>query len=222
MKIVGFVPYWDGYIDNSSEQNKTITKVGGDYLINYSIKALNKVEDVDEVIIYTSSDTIEQYIDGECKVVQRPKWLDSQQVHIEEIIKQFLAEHDADIVVLLHPNSPFLTPATIKECVTSVKNGTHDSCFTGHAYKKFAWFNGQPLNYSLDMVTPQLSELSPVTFEQSSLYVFSREMFDKFERRIGKKPFVKYINHFEGHGIETSDDLEIAELIVNSGLFKRI
>jgi CMP-N-acetylneuraminic acid synthetase len=46
-------------------------------------------------------------------------------------------------------------------------------------------------------------------------------MFEKFNRRIGKKPFVKYIDHFEGHDINTLDDLEIAELIVNSGLYKK-
>ena len=119
--------------------------------------------------------------------------------------------------MLLHITSPFLKSETIKECIEKVNSGEHDSAFTAYEMKKFCWFRGEPLNYSLDTPTPRTQDIDPVIIEQSSLYVFKREVFEKTGQRICKKPYIKYIDHFEGHDIDTYDDFRIAELIVNTG-----
>jgi CMP-N-acetylneuraminic acid synthetase len=126
---------------------------------------------------------------------------------------------DADIIIMMHPNSPFLQASTIQECVNEVVTGEHDSAFTAYEYKKLTWFNGKPLNYILDEATPHLSQLPPVIFEQSALYVFSRSSYLTHHNRIGSNPFVKIINHFEGHEVNELEDYEIAELIVSSGMY---
>lgn len=225
MKIVSLIPYWSDYknkIDNSMPRN--LIKVGGRYLINYSIQMLDDVEEIDDVVIYTSSPDISQFIDADLEytIQKRPDRLDDLNVSIEEIIKQFFLDTDADIVVLLHPNSPFLKSSTITECVKKVISGEYDSAFTGYEFHKFAWYKGKPLNYSLDEKVPYVNKIEPVIFEQSSLYVFSRTMFEKLERRIGNKPFIKMIDHFEGHDVNSKEDLDVAELIVNSGMYSKL
>ena len=225
MNIVGLIPYWSKY-ENAADINvpRNLIKVGGKYLINYSLEALGAVEEINDVVIYTSSKEIENYIDTGMKyhIQKRPETLDDVNVSIEEIILKFLESSDADIIVLLHPNSPFLKSATISECVKKVMLEEYDSSFTGYEFHKFAWFQGKPLNYSQDKKVPLVNSVEPVVFEQSSLYVFSRSMFEKLHRRIGDKPFVKVIDHFEGHDVNSKEDLDVAELIVNSGMYTNL
>lgn len=225
MNIVSLIPYWSKYeecIGNRIPRN--VIKVGGRYLINYTIEALGAVNEINDVVIYTSSLDIEDYIDADLdyKILERPSWLDGVNVSIEEIIKQFLKDSNADVVVLLHPNSPFLKSSTISECVQKVVSNEYDSSFTGYEFRKFAWYKGKPLNYSQNEKVPYLNYVEPVIFEQSSLYVFTRSMFDNLQRRIGVKPYIKFIDHFEGYDVNTKEDLDIAELIINSGMYSKL
>ena len=98
-------------------------------------------------------------------------------------------------------------------------SGDYDSSFTAYAFQKFSWFRGEPLNYSLDKPTPRTQDIDPVLVEQSALYVFHKELFMNTQRRIGQKPYIKVIDHFEGHDIDSPEDFAIAELMVNSGFY---
>ncbi len=219
MKIVGFIPYWLNY---KGEKNSNFKKLSGRHLINYSLNLLNRLDSIDDIVIFASNPDILEYIedDLEYSFQKRPDYLDRDDITIENIISEFLKKSDADIIVLLHPNSPFLQLETVSECIEKVKSGEYDSAFTAYKYHKFAWFKGKPLNYSLDEATPKLQDIEPVLLEQASLYVFTKEMFIKKSKRIGADSFIKNINHFEGHGINEPEDFEIAELIVNSGMYK--
>ena len=130
--------------------------------------------------------------------------------------------NNSDIIVLLHPNSPFLSSDTVADCLKQVMSEKYDSSFTAYSFKKLAWFENRPLNYSLKEETPKLNSLVPVIIEQSSLYVFTRKSFTINNKRIGNSPYMKEINHFEGLEVESNEDFEIAELIVNSGMYPKV
>ncbi len=219
MKIIGFIPYWLNY---KSEQDNNLKKLSGRHLINYSLNLLNKIDYIDDIVIFASNPKILEYIESdlEYSFLKRPDYLDQDDITIEDIISEFLKKSDADIIVLLHPNSPFLQFDTVSECIEKVRSGNYDSAFTAYEYHKFAWFKGEPLNYSLNEATPKQQDIEPVIIEQASLYVFTKEMFMKESKRIGKHVFIKNINHFEGHDVNEPEDFEIAELIVNSGMYK--
>jgi len=221
MKTIAMIPYWSDYSfpTESLEQRDTIT-LGGCALINYSVNIATEVEVIDDIVIFSSNDQILNSIDekAKCKFIQRDKALDAQGVSIESIIESFLKVSDADLVVLIHPKHPFLKSSTIETCIEKAKSKEYDSAFVASMARKFAWFNGNPLNYSLEEDTPALSSLEPVVLESSSLYVFSRSLFEKNRRRIGINPFIHEIGHFEGFEVDRPDDYEIAELIINAGL----
>lgn len=223
MKIVAMIPYWMEYHPEGDglEQGRSHLKLGGRHPINYSLHTLNLVDAVDEVVIYCSNKNVLELIDDDLAFIykNRPLHLDSEVATIEDIIDEFFKESDADVVVMLHPNSPFLRNSTIAECIDRVVNSEYDSAFTAYEYKKLTWYKGKPLNYSLDESVPHLKELESVIFEQSSLYVFTRTMYLKNRKRVGDKPYMKMINHFEGHEINVKEDFHIAELIVNSGMY---
>ncbi|MGB5920013.1 cytidylyltransferase domain-containing protein [Arcobacter sp.] len=225
MKIIALIPYWLEYQVNEFRQHKNLKKLAGKYLINYSIELLNSIKEISETIVYCSDEKINNYINKELnyKFMKRDTFLDNNDISIDTILKHFISDlkDDIDIIILLHPNSPFLNQNTVEECISNVLHN-NDSAFTAFSYKKFAWFENKPLNYSLSAKTPDLSTIEPIIIEQSSLYVFTKESFLKTSKRIGKVPFIKFINHFEGHEIQTEEDFEIAELIINSGMYPKV
>jgi len=219
MRIVGFVP---SRLNSKRLPSKNIKDLGGIPLVNYTVRALDKVPEIDEVVIFAAEPSICEYImhGAKYRYLERPEYLDSQDTTIQDLTREFLAKDSADIIVLLHITSPFLKPATISDCVQKVKSGQYDSAFTAYETRKFCWFQGRPLNYSLDKPTPRTQDISPVIVEQSSLYVFRREVFEKTAQRISKNAYLKCIDHFEGHDIDTAEDFRIAELIVNTGMYE--
>ncbi len=219
MRIVGFIP---SKLNSERLPSKNVKDLGGIPLVNYTVRAFNKVSLIDDVIVYASEPSICTYIQHGLKYrfLERPAFLDTQEAKIQDIIREFLQQEPAEIIVLLHITSPFLKPQTIYDCVEKVASGKYDSAFTAYEIRKFCWFRGAPLNYSLDKPTPRTQDIDPVIVEQSSLYVFRREVFEKSGQRISARPYIKYIDHFEGHDIDTPEDFRIAELIVNTGLYE--
>jgi len=219
MRTVGFIP---SKLNSERVPLKNIKDLGGIPLINYTVRALSKVASVDEIVIFASEPSICDYMQHglKYKFIQRPASLDTQEATIQDIIREFLKSDGADTVVLMHCTSPFLKPATIADCVEKVNSGGYESAFTANEIKKFCWFKGSPLNYSLSKPTPRTQDIAPVIVEQSSLYVFKREVFEKTGQRISERPYIKAIDHFEGHDIDTPEDFRVAELIVNTGMFE--
>lgn len=62
--------------------------------------------------------------------------------------------------------------------------------------------------------------MEPIVFEQSGLYVFRREVFVTQAQRISSNPFIKLVNAFEGHDIDTLEDFQLAELILEKQLVR--
>tara|TARA_R110002073_G_scaffold31646_3_gene96979 strand:- start:481 stop:1152 length:672 start_codon:yes stop_codon:yes gene_type:complete len=223
MKVAALIPYWIDY-HKMSEGHSNLKKLGGSYLINYAIKLLKRVPRIDEIFIYASNDSVMQLIDEKdgFTYLQRPSWLDNKSVVIEDIIDSFIQQVETENVVLLHPNSPFLQTATISDCLAPVLAGEYDSAFTACKYPKFCWYKGKPLNYVFTENTPRPSEVEPIFIEQGSLYVFSTNAYKANRKRVSPHPYIKCIDHFEGHEINADEDFQIAELIVNAGMFSEI
>lgn len=218
MKIVCIIPARLG-TDKVPFQN--IKELGGIPLVNYTVRTMNKVKLLDDIVIFASEPVIRDYIyQGlRYRYMERSKRLDAPEATTQEIIAEFLKKDKADIIVLWHITSPFLRPETISECIEKVSSGEYDSAFTAVEIKKFCWFRGKPLNYSLTMPTPRTQDIEPVIVEQGHLYVFRHEVFEKTGQRIANNPYIKIIDHLEAHEISSIEDFKIAELFVNTGFF---
>jgi CMP-N-acetylneuraminic acid synthetase len=220
MKVIAFIPYWGDYALNTEHAiERNTINIAGKSLINMTVDTINKVECIQDVVVYASDDSILSSFDlgAKCGFIARKKYLDSNKTTIEEIIRNFLLDSDADIVVLIHPKSPFLKHDTIQDCVDKVVSLNYDSAFTVNSIKKLAWFKGESINYSLRKNIPVSVDIEPILIETSSVYVFTRDVFENTGSRIGEKPYMKEIGTFEGLEINTKEDFQMAELIVNSG-----
>jgi len=218
MRIIALVP---ALVSRKNKQCRDIRELGGVPLVNYTIKALNKISSLDEIFLFASEPAVTSFLGKGLKhrYLKRPAKLDEEDTPVQEIIRGFLKQVDAEVIVLWHITSPFLRAETIQECIDKVASGNHDSAFTAFQVKKFCWYDGKTLNYKLDESTPKTKNLKPLIVEQSALYVFKKEVFLDGNRRIGKEPYIKFIDHLEGHDIDTEEDFAIAEMIVQANLF---
>ncbi len=216
MKIIGLIPFW-----KDKKNNRDIKKLSGKFLIEHSINLLRQVTLLDDIIIYSSSDEIFKKLKNDTGITykQRPTHLDYEETKIEEIIIEFFKENTADIIVLMHPYTPFIKKETLIECVENVMNNQYDSAFTAKELKKFAWYMGQPLNFTREEYSTKLNKISPVVIEQGLIYVITKKAFLQTPCRVGTNPYIKFIDNFQGMEVNTNEDFAMAELIINSGLF---
>lgn len=219
MKIVALIPFWDKYrYENPKLEGLDMMSLAGKALINYPIELSNKVKLITETYIYSNNQNVINSIDNRLsfRLLTRATSLDSQDVSIESIIRNFLNQVEADVIVLLHAKSPFISIKSLSECLHRVLNDGYDSAFSARIEKKFAWFSGHRVNYGVANGTPHLSSLEPIVIETSSMYVFTRDCFERVGTRIGERPFIKPVNSFEGLVISEPDDLKLAEFLLDA------
>ncbi len=219
MRIVGFIP---SKLNSERLPQKNVRMLGNTPLVNYVMRTLNKVELIDDSIIFASEPSIVKYIEKGLKYtfMERPPYLDTNEAKVQDFVGEFLKREKAEIIVLLHITSPFIKPETVSECLKKVISGENDSAFAAQEVRRFAWYQGKPLNYSLEKPIPRTQDMEPIVFEQSGLYVFRREVFVTQAQRISSNPFIKLVNAFEGHDIDTLEDFQLAELILEKQLVR--
>ena len=167
---------------------------------------------IDDVYIYCSDDTVIPYLLPKVKLLKRPKYLDGDDINANDFIREFMKTADADIYVNAHTTSPFAKPSTIAELVEKVACGEYDSAFCAESLRTFMWENGKPINFDPDHF-PRTQDLPPIVAETSIAYVFKKETFNRFNRRLGEKPYIKEVGRIEAMDIDYPEDFEIANAI---------
>ena len=216
MKRVAFVPI---RLNSQRVVGKNLRLLGGKPLMAYLLESLAAAKNIDEVYVYCSNREVEQYLPEGVKFLQRDERLDSNTTLGREIYDAFTEEVEADIYILAHTTSPFIRTSTIEQAVEAVESGEHDSAFSAERIQTFTWWNGEPLNYSLQHI-PRTQDLEPLYVETSAFFVFRSEVWKQQHRRIGDKPFIAVTDRIESMDIDNPDDFTLAEAIVAAGLNK--
>ena len=72
----------------------------------------------------------------------------------------------------------------MKECICAVRDKDYDSAFCAVKIQDFLWKDGEALNFDAANL-PRSQDLEPIYRETSGVYVFTKEIFEKYHRRIG-------------------------------------
>lgn len=209
MKTVAFVPL---RLNSKRVEGKNLRLLGGRPLMCHILDTLTKVNGLDEVYAYCSSEEIKDFIPKGVKFLKRPERLDRDETLGEEIYDEFIKTIDADVYVLAHATSPFTKKETIENALRSITEGGHDSAFSCEEVRTFAWFKGEPLNYDLKHI-PRTQTIEPVMVETSAFFMFRREVWTVHHQRIGFNPYFARVDKIEGVDIDWPDDFNLAEKI---------
>lgn len=217
MRRVAFVPI---RLNSQRVEGKNLRELGGRPLMAYLLESLAAARNIDKVYVYCSNPAIVEYLPEGVEWLQRDERLDQNTTLGEEIYDAFTREVEADIYILAHATSPFIRTATIEQAVRSVESGEYDSAFSAERVQTFAWWQGRPLNYSLQHV-PRTQDLEPLYVETSAFFVFRAEVWREQHRRIGQRPYMAVTDRIESMDIDDPDDFLLAEAIVAAGLNKK-
>lgn len=210
MKIVAFIPI---KLNSQRLPHKNILPLDGQPLCWHICNSLKNIKNIDEVYVYCSDDKVMEYIPKEVIYKQRDARLDGDMIKGFEIYRSFIDEVDADVYVLAHTTSPFIKAETIENALNHVLSGENDSAFSAEKIQTFAWYQGKPINYDINDV-PRTQDMEPIWVETSGFFIFKKEIFTKYNRRIGFKPYIQEVSGLEAIDIDEQKDYDLAVKLI--------
>lgn len=210
MKIIAVIPI---KLKNERVPGKNIKRFSdGTPLMTMIQKACLNAEKVDETYVYCSNPEVCEYMLPEVKYLQRPEFLDTQNVNSNDILREFIKQADADIYVEAHATGPFTKSESIDACISAIESGKFDSAFLVKRLQEFLWNKEAPINFDLQHF-PRSQDIEPIFMETCGAYAFSKETFLKYDRRVGIKPYLHEVSELESCDIDYPEDFMIADAI---------
>lgn len=214
MKTIAIMPI---KLNNERLPGKNTMNLGGKPLLQHQLLAMQQTALADEIYVYCSDEAVCPYLPKGIRFLKRPAKLDLTISNFTQIFSAFSSTVPADIYVYVHATAPFITPQTMTECIRAVQSGEFDSAFCAVKIQDFLWKDGEPLNFDAANV-PRSQDLEPIYRETSGVYAFTKEVFEVYHRRIGKKPYIKEVSFKEAVDINHPEDFRLAEAMVNIDL----
>lgn len=211
MKIVAIMPI---KLINERCPGKNTRLLGGKPLLQYELDSLKDTGFCESINVYCSDEAIIPYLPEGVTFIKRPEYLDLPTSNFTQIFDCFMEDVDADIYVYAHATAPFITVDTMKQCIEAVLSGDYDSAFCANKLQDYLWKDGEPMNFEADNL-PRTQDLKPIYQETSGVYVFTKAVYMKYRRRIGKTPFIKEVSFKEAVDIDNPEDFDLAEALVD-------
>jgi CMP-N-acetylneuraminic acid synthetase len=219
MRIVALLPM---KANSDRVKGKNFRDFGGKPLFKWVLDTLLSVAEIDLIVINTDARHIlaeHGLIDNERILMRdRNEEICGDLISMNLIIKDDIKNIDSDIYLMTHTTNPFLSrhsvEAAIEKFQIAVKVEKADSLFTVNKVQdRFYDIDVQPINHDpANLIRTQ--DLDPWYQENSNLYLFSKESFNKTDARIGANPTMLVTAPYESTDIDTPDDWELGEVMV--------
>ena len=214
-KIVALVP-----MRHHSERvpGKNYRMFAGHPLYHHIINTLLDCPLVNEVMIDTDSPIILEDAARkfpQAKLIKRPQHLRADTVPTNNVLLYDVTQINADYYVQTHSTNPLLQSITITGAIREFLQELpkYDSLFSVTRLQTRLWdAQGQALNHD-PKVLLRTQDLPPVFEENSNLYIFSREVLEAYQNRIGQHPLMFEINRLEAWDVDDESDFRIAEFL---------
>ena len=219
MKIVALLPM---KANSERVKGKNFKTFGGKPLFKWVLDTLLSVAEVDLIVINTDARHIlEEYglTDNDRILIRdRSEEICGDLVSMNLIIEDDIKNIDSDIYLMTHTTNPFLSRHSVKSAIekfqASVNAGVADSLFTVNKVQdRFYDGEAQPINHDPNNLI-RTQDLDPWYQENSNLYLFSKESFIRTAARIGAIPTMLETAPYESTDIDTPDDWELGEVMV--------
>jgi N-acylneuraminate cytidylyltransferase len=214
-KVTAIVP-----IKKHSERlpGKNFREFDGQPLYHWILDTLESVSAVDRIIVNTDAEKVinqapEQF---EIEVSVRPERLRDEEV-TTNIIQYEIDRTDSDVYLHTYCTCPLLTAETISTAISEfLESSEHDSLLPVTRHKKrFYDAELNPINHDPHDISPS-QDLSALYEENSALFIYTEETFNRTSHRIGNNPLPFEINKKEAIEIDYLSEFRLAESIHKS------
>lgn len=203
---------------------KNIRPLCGRPLFHWILETLEASAFIREVFIDTDSDQIASLVQErfDVRIIHRPERLLG-----DHFVANDLIAHDLTCIpgyeffLQTHSTNPLLRSETIDQAVEAFfSQDEHDTLFSITPLQaRFYWPDGRPVNHEPGHLIPT-QELPEIFFENSCMYLFSREAFLKGSNRLGERPMMFPMDPFEAVDIDEELDFTLAEVLMRDRLEK--
>jgi CMP-N-acetylneuraminic acid synthetase len=220
-KIAALVP-----MRHQSERvpGKNYRLFAGKPLYHHIISSLLACPYINEICINTDSPFIlsDAPKHFSVRLIERPQHLRADTEPMNNILLYDVTQIEADFYLQTHSTNPLLTSQTITRAIeTFLASGQHDSLFgVTRLQTRLYDSQGHPLNHDPDILL-RTQDLTPVYEENSTLYLFTREILEKKKNRIGYHPLMFEVSREEAVDIDEEFDFLFAEFLFNQRLKER-
>ena len=213
MKILAVIPARAG---SKGVPNKNIRLVNNKPLIYYSIKNAVESKYITDVIVTTDSPEIEVIAKqmGVSYKHRRPE-LCEDSVTLDSVIFDAAEGIDCDYVVTMQPTSPTLTVGTLDQAIRYAVDNDLDTVISVINQPHLSWReeNGRKVpNYKERLNRQYL----PAQYNETGAFVISKRNVVTETTRIGEKIDVYEIPEEEAVDVDTFEDLQYVEAILQN------
>lgn len=196
--------------------NKNMRLFNGQPLCSVMLDKLCASSLIDKVIVNTDSVEIRAFIESRYKnvvVVERPTHLLGHDVSMNKIIDYDITLFPADLYFQTHSTNPLLKEETITAAIQEFigSKSNKDSLFSVTRFQtRFYHENGDALNHDPEVLIK--TQDLPVLYEENScIYLFTKEAFEKNKKRIGDNPILFEMEQLEAVDIDVEEEFVLAE-----------
>ena len=199
--------------------------MNGNPLFTYIIHTLLASDNIDQIVIDTNSDIIksdvpkifEKHMDR-IIIYDRPEHLWPGDTATNDLLTNVIEDLklDADLYLQTHVTNPLLKTKTIDDAINKYKQNEKDyECLFSVKTLHTRFYNkdGQDMNHNRFKLIPT-QDLDPIYEENSCIYLFTKEVLDKYKARIGKNALLFPMSDIESQDIDWEEDFVITEALM--------
>jgi len=167
------------------------------------------------IIINSDSDVAKSVASSNnIQFIKRPPYFASSECINSEYYEYLGNSVSTTDIMILQPTAPLLKNETIKECLEEFYNNydEYDSLVTSEFVKKFAWYNGKPINYNLGSM-PNSQDLEPIIMPTYNVMLCKVKNLLECKNVITDRCNFYEISDLESIEIDTPLEFDIAEII---------
>lgn len=201
-------------------KGKNFRDLAGKPLFKWILDSLLAVDEIDQIVINTDARHIlseNGLVESERVIIRdRKPELCGDMVSMNLILADDIEAIPADQYIMTHTTNPLITSNTIKEGLNKLaQNPENDSLFTVNKIQtRFYREDCSAVNHDPDNLL-RTQDLEPWFEENSCLFYFTKESFNKTNARIGENPLMMVTPPLESLDIDEPHDWEMVAALAS-------
>lgn len=192
MSITAVIPVRAG---SRRLKNKNISAFNGTNLLVNKIRQLQKVPEVDRIVVSSDSDLMLEMAaeSGALTHKRAPEFCDECTKSFGEVVRHIAQSVEGDHILWATCTSPLVEPETyrraIREYREALAGGEYDSLASFEMIKRYLWNDQGPMNYELGLKHVPSQQLPPLYIVTDGILLAPREKMIEWAYFHGTKPY---------------------------------
>lgn len=218
--VIAFIPVRGG---SKSIPLKNIKPFCGKPLVCWNIEALERCDNIDQIVVATDSNEIENTVLSKnykkTKIFHRSEKNASDTASTESVMLEYINFanlENSTTFILVQATSPLTQTENFKEALQLYNSGKYDSILTAVKNKRFYWnANGTPLNYDY-INRPRRQDFNGTFMENGAFYINSVGNILSKKNRLSGKIGIYEMPEYTATEIDEPSDWMILENIMRT------